>query len=54
MRRDQRPLQFAFGVLLAEFQEIEGVLVLDRQLGLGAQLRRSAWSKLVWPSRVFS
>ena len=37
---DQRPLQLALGVLLAEFQKVEGVFVLDGQLRLGAQLGR--------------
>ena len=36
---DQRPLQLPFGVLCAEFQKIEDVLVFDGQLGLGAQFR---------------
>ena len=36
----QRSLQFAFGMLLAEFEEVEGILVPDGQLCLGAQLGR--------------
>ena len=36
----QRALQLAFGMLLAEFEKVEGILILDGQLCLGAQLGR--------------
>jgi hypothetical protein len=34
---DERPFQFSLAVLFAQFQKIEAVFVLHRQLGLGAK-----------------
>jgi hypothetical protein len=34
------PFQFTFAVFLTQFQKVESVFVLHRQLGLGTQFRR--------------
>jgi len=47
----QGTLQFAFGVLFGEFEKVEGVLVLDSQLCLRAQLRRQSLIEVGLPQQ---